>query len=248
MNPTTLALQARLWQMYGEKEHPAEWDGHVYGGGKLSQRFWEYHKAIDALDLTPDAVVLDIGGSSAATGVSLFGTVLAGALKRVIVVDPSVPAAIPAHPNVICLPELASYDGLAAIFAAHPEITHVSSVSVFEHIPHPERLGITRAVNDHFRGDTFVLTVEFHETTRFFGDQLTTRTLSEIGSALTRFVPVSIEGSPIYCENAVQSWMPVYVRLLRKFGITWGRSEQTFPIGLWRPVVLKFLRMPGSMS
>ncbi len=58
MNPRTLLLQARLWRMYGDKAYAAERDGNVYGGGKLSQRFWEYHKTIDALELTADSVVL----------------------------------------------------------------------------------------------------------------------------------------------------------------------------------------------
>ena len=244
MTSTTLSLQARLWRMYGDKAHAAEWDGHVYGGGKLSQRFWEYHKAIDALDLTADSVVLDIGGGSPKTGVSLFVKALAGNIKRVIVVDASLPAEVPEHPNVLCLSKNASQAELAAIFAAHPEITHVTSVSVFEHIPHAERMGIVRAINDHFRGDTFVLTLEFHATTLFFEEQLTTATLSELGSALTGFMPVSIEASPFYAENALRSWKPIYARVLERLGIARARREQTFPIGLWKPVLLKFVRIP----
>jgi hypothetical protein len=244
MNPTTLSLQARLWRMYGNTAYAAEWDGHVYGGGKLSQRFWEYHKTIDALELTADSVVLDIGGGSPMTGVSLFVRVLAGVINRVIVVDASVPAEIPEHPNVLCMSTNASEAELPAIFEAHPEITHVTSVSVFEHIPHSQRMGIMRAINDHFRGDTFVLTLEFHATTCFFEDQLTTATLSAVGSALTRFVPVSIEASPFYAENAMRAWKPVYARILGALGISRAGREQTPPIGLWKPVLLKFIRTP----
>jgi hypothetical protein len=247
MNDTTLALQARLWQMYGDERHPAEWDGHVYGGGKLSQRFWEYHKTIEALDLNADSVVLDIGGGSPVTGVSLLVKVLAGTIKRVIVVDASLPPDVADYPNVICIPENASYDRLASIFEAHPEITHVTSVSVFEHIPHAERIGITLAINEHFRGGAFVVTVEFHATTRFFQDQLTTKTLSDVASALTGFVLVSMEASPIFCEDAMRSWKPIYARLIDGVGTLLGRRsrEQTPPIGLWKPLLLKFLRMPA---
>jgi len=60
-------IKAALWKAYGKPAEAAEWDGNVYGDGKLSQRFWEYHQAIDLLELTPDSVVLDIGGGSPVT-------------------------------------------------------------------------------------------------------------------------------------------------------------------------------------
>jgi hypothetical protein len=245
MTSTTLALQARLWRMYGDKAHAAEWDGNVYGGGRLSQRFWEYHKTIDALDLTADSVVLDIGGGSPKTGVSLFVKVLAGVIKRVIVVDASLPPEIPEYPNVLCISKNATQPELEAIFTTHSEITHVTSVSVFEHIAQPERMGIVRGINEHFAGDTFVLTLEFHATTLFFEEQLTTRTLSDIGAALTRFVPVWIEASPFYAENAVRPWRPLYARILVRLGVSRAAREQTPPIGLWKPILLKFVRAPA---
>ncbi len=64
----TNKLKAELWKRFGSKAHPAEWDGHVYGGGKLSQRFWEYFKAVELLELDGDSVVVDIGGGSPVTG------------------------------------------------------------------------------------------------------------------------------------------------------------------------------------
>lgn len=63
----TQRLKQELWHRFGSKEHPAEWDGHVYGGGKLSQRFWEYFKAIELLSLDANSIVLDIGGGSPQT-------------------------------------------------------------------------------------------------------------------------------------------------------------------------------------
>jgi len=244
MSATTLALHARLWRMYGDERHPAEWDGRVYGGGKISQRFWEYLKTIEALDLRDDSVVLDIGGGSPKTGVSLFVKVLAGGVARVIVVDPALPSGAADDPRMVFVAAPASYERLMTVFAAYPDITHVSSVSVLEHIPPTARFEIMRAINDGFRGDTFVLTLEFHETTRYFDDQLTTASLSELAACLTRFVPVSIEASPIQAMNAFLSRTSLYTRLRARLRL--GVRSEPLPVGLWKPLMVKFVRCPDS--
>ena len=82
MTLLTEKLKAALWQAYGNLNSPAAWDGNIYGGGKLSQRFWEYHQAIELLDLTPDSVVLDIGGGSPITGAGFFTKVIAPYVKE----------------------------------------------------------------------------------------------------------------------------------------------------------------------
>src|SRR5512145_3221811 len=78
----TLSIKKNLWKLYGTVEHPAEWDGIVFGGGKISQRFWEYFTAIEMLDLDKNAVVLDIGG-----GKGFFAKVIAPFVKKVIILD-----------------------------------------------------------------------------------------------------------------------------------------------------------------
>ena len=77
MSLLTRPLKQRLWQRFGTAAHPAEWDGLVFGGGKISQRFWEYFKVIEYLDVADGARVLDIGGGSPTTGVSFFPQLLA---------------------------------------------------------------------------------------------------------------------------------------------------------------------------
>ena len=90
---TTNKLKAALWQLYGNPASPSEWDGRVCGGGKLSQCFGEYHKAIDLLELTPDAVVLDIGGGSNRAGFGFFTNIIAPFVKEVHISDPLHPKA-----------------------------------------------------------------------------------------------------------------------------------------------------------
>jgi hypothetical protein len=101
-------LKKILWQRFGSPDHPAEWDGRVYGGGKLSQRFWEYFKAVELLDLHTDAVVLDIGGGSPATGLGFFSSILAQGAKGVVIMDPEVGQARCDDPSVTLIPRYAS--------------------------------------------------------------------------------------------------------------------------------------------
>ena len=50
-------LKQELWRRYGDSSYPVEWNGHVHGGGKLSQRFWEYFKTIELLEVDAASVV-----------------------------------------------------------------------------------------------------------------------------------------------------------------------------------------------
>jgi hypothetical protein len=52
-------IKRELWKRSGTSQFPFEWDGNMYGGGKLSQRFLEYFKAVEMLDLDNDSIVLD---------------------------------------------------------------------------------------------------------------------------------------------------------------------------------------------
>lgn len=56
-----LTLQQRLWEWWGDPAHPGEWDGRE-GGGKGSQRFWEYLWALN--HLPPSTRILDVGSGS----------------------------------------------------------------------------------------------------------------------------------------------------------------------------------------
>ena len=232
----TRHLKSELWKRYGSKEHPAEWDGNVFGhmgGGKMSQRFWEYFKAIELLNLTQDSVVLDIGGGSPATGSGFLGEILAQQVKQAVVMDPHVNQPASPSKNVECIRAASTYAGLKALLEARRDLTHISCVSVFEHIEPSVREGITQAINESFTGSCFVATFEYHARVRFHEHYLTAKTVSELFAPLTRFYLDEFVASPTPCVNAFDS-QPL-LRLSRT-------PAKRGHIPLWHPVAVRFLR------
>jgi hypothetical protein len=242
MTLLTEKLKAALWQTYGDVNSPAEWDGNIYGGGKLSQRFWEYQQAIELLDLAPDSVVLDIGGGSPSTGAGFFTTVIAPYVKEVHVLDVNVGEGKSRFPNIIFHRSLGNYESLAQLLEQNPQITHIASVSVFEHIPDEIRRGITRAINEFFKGDIFVTTVEYHSRNCYFEYQLTAKTLSELFAPLDRFYPEKILQSPFFSENAYQA-VGLGRKVIRRLFPRW-RWSKFDSIPLWYPLALRFKGTP----
>jgi hypothetical protein len=235
-------IKANLWRCYGHPDFPAEWDGKVYGGGKLSQRFWEYHQAIELLELTPESVVLDIGGGSPITGAGFFTRVISPHIKEVHVLDVNIGETKGMPANIVFHRALGSFETLAKLFRENPQITHVASISVFEHIPHEVRCGMVQAINEHFTGDTFVGTLEYHARDCFFEQQLTVKTLSQLFEPLTSFYLDQICRSPVLGETAYQN-VSLGRKLLRRLGISpnrWGKKEAGVP--LWYPLAWRFCR------
>lgn len=232
----TRALKSELWKRYGSPEHPAEWDGNVFGrvgGGKMSQRFWEYFKAIELLDLTPDSVVLDIGGGSPRTGTGFFGELLAQQVKQVVIMDPNARKTSLTLENIECIPSKSTYAELKPLLATRRDLTHIACVSVLEHVPSPIREGITRAINEAFEGDCLVATFEYHAKVRFHEHYLTAQSVSELFKPLTRFYLDEFVASPTHCVNAFDS------RAL--LGLSPTIAERGH-IPLWYPVAVRFLR------
>jgi len=238
--PTETRLKQELWSRFGTREHPAEWDGFVFGGGRLSQRFWEYFKTIELMDLQPDSVVLDIGGGSFKTGLGFFSELLSTQVAKVFVLDPEIQNVTDAPPSVTLIPAYANYEELAKLFMAHPEITHVCAVSVLEHVPAGIRREIFQAIDDHFKGHSLVLTFEYHATRVFFEHQLTARTLSEMVEPLKRLYLDAFHASPVHCENAIDPCRTLKIQ--RKRNIFKRVLFGTLDTPRWYPVVLRFLR------
>lgn len=234
MTDVTRFLKRKLWERFGAPEHPAEWDGRTHGGGKLSQRYWEYFQAVEYLELTRDSVVLDIGGGSPFTGTGFLADLLALAAKRVIILDPELNASAPLPANVVGVRKLADETSLAELLRNEPGITHVSCVSVLEHVPPDVRVGMMRALNAHFTGERIVVTFEYHARSVHFDDQLTAKSTSELFMPLTKFYPDAFTASPVWAENAFD--MERLVRVRR--GVRMGRAE----IPLWYPVAVRFVR------
>lgn len=238
MTSVTANLKAALWQAYGNVNSPAEWDGNIYGGGKLSQRFWEYHQAIELLDLTSDSIVLDIGGGSPITGAGFLTTVIAPYVKEVHVLDVNVGEARNCLPNIVFHRNLGNYESLAQLLKQNPQITHIASVSVFEHIPDEIRRGMTKAINEFFQGHIFVTTLEYHARTCFFEYQLTVKTLSELFAPLDRFYPERILQSPVLGEVAYRETSFVR-KVMRRLFPGW-RASKSNGTPLWYPLALRF--------
>jgi hypothetical protein len=238
----TEKLKAALWQCYGNPAYPAEWDGKVYGGGKLSQRFWEYHQTIELLELTPDSVVLDIGGGSPVTGAGFFTRVIAPHVKAVHVMDLNIAETKETSSNIVFHRSLASYETLTKLLKENPQITHVACISVFEHIPHEVRCGMVKALNEAFTGNTFAATLEYHARDCFFEHQLTVRTLSELFEPFTNFYPDLICKSPVLGEVAYKN-VSVGRKIMRRLGISTARWGQEPGVPLWYPLALRFRRV-----
>lgn len=237
----TSQLHRELWKRFGSREYPAEWDGNNYGGGTLSQRYWEYFKTIELLELTPESVVLDIGGGSPETGIGFFASLLATAVKKVIVMDSNVRSDFQGEGNIEIVPQLSNEATLAEVFKNEPNISHVSCVSVLEHIPPDVRQSIMRGLNQGFTGRRLVFTLEFHAAQRFFEHQLTTRSLAEAMKPLVSFYPIRIEAAPVFSENAFVD-TNVWVRDERPRFRIWKRwfSRAKVQIPSWYPLAISF--------
>jgi len=242
----TEKLKAVLWQRYGNPDYPAEWDGNTYGGGKLSQRFWEYHTMIELLELTPDSVVLDIGGGSPVTGAGFFTRVIAPYVKEVHVMDVNVGESKETPSKIIFHRSLANYETLSKLFKENHQITHVACISVFEHVPPAVRCGMIKAVNDSFRGGTFVATLEYHAKECYFEHQLTARTMSELFEPFVNFYPDVFCKSPVWGEIAFRG-SSIGRRIMRRLGSVkrWGKDTE---IPLWYPLALRFRRVSESIT
>jgi hypothetical protein len=239
----TEALKAELWRRFGTKEHPSEWDGHYYGGGKLSQRYWEYSKSIEMLNLDRDSVVFDIGGGSPVTGAGFFAKLVATVARSVTILDPTIPDDAPTYSNIEYIRKFGDFATLRQILAERTEITHLVSVSVLEHVAEADRLGMFKAIDESFGGNVFVTTFEYHTVRSYFEQQLTAKTTAELFGTLTRFYPTQFEASPVLCEAAYDNEHLVRLNLKSPFA---KRNFKKAVIPQWYPVALKFVAMQPS--
>lgn len=226
----TEQLKKDLWKYFGATEYPAEWDGIVYGGGKLSQRFWEYLVTIQYLNLNSDSTLLEIGGGSPQTGYGFFSAIIKQYVNNIIILDPNLNREAKKPDNIEYVVENADYENLKTLFNNY-DITHVSCISVFEHIEDNARNEMIRAINDHFKGENFVATMEYHPKQVHFEHQLTSRTISELFSHFTNFYLREYSASPVLCENAFAK--------MQRLSLRKWRIKKTFT-PRWYPVAVKF--------
>lgn len=224
-------IHAELWRRFGDIQYPAEWDGNTFGGSRLSQRFWEYHAMARLLELEPESAVLDIGGYSQHAGGCFFADLLSKFVQSVIVVDPSASERTPATPaNIEIVREPADHDTISRLLTTR-RVSHISCISVFEHIAHDVRQGIIAAIQEHFVGFVFASTLEYDSFYSYFEQQLTSTTIGATFSGLTSMYPDVIESCPMHCENA--SALTETVK--PSFGIL------NCHVPLWKPLAVRFV-------
>lgn len=246
MLETTKEIKEDLWRKTSTVEYPSEWDA-LRGGGKLSQRFWEYFKAIELLDLSPDSVVLDIGGGSPVTGVGFFANVVSPHVKKVIILDPNIQASIKAPQGIEFIREHANAENFKQILLENPDITHVACISVFEHIKPDVREKIIENINEYYAGRVFVATYEYHSKRSFFEWQLTTKTVSDLFMPLSNFYLTDYHASPVPCVNSYMNkktvaqshWLyKIMPHAIQSFICKILDAE----VPMWYPVAVRFER------
>jgi hypothetical protein len=203
----TSQLKNELWKDYGNGL--GEWDGLVYGGGKLSQRFWEYLITIDMLNLQDNDIIVDIGGGSWTTRQSLLGHII-GRFCSTYVLDPTLDISL-AKNNEIYITELATSN---IVNNLKEKPTHIISVSVLEHMKDLDREILAEVINTMDFVKTIVFTCEYHPDKIHFDTQLTAKTLSNFITKFTNFYVDRFEASPTHCVNAINQWYPIAIKLV----------------------------------
>ena len=205
-------MKRELWRRFGNSRFPAEWDGTIHGGGKLSQRYWEYFIAIDMLKLKNDSILLDIGGFSKDTNNCFFTKLVSKYLKKVYIIDPNGRGATE---KIAVISKPANRKTLQTIIAKY-KITHISCISVLEHVEPKDAVEIITGINETFSGP-IVFTYEFHAARCFFEHQLTAKTTHQIFKHFTNFYPTEFQRSPVYAEDGYDLCMPRWCPVAIKF-------------------------------
>ena len=180
----------------------------------ITQRFWEYFITIKMLDLTEDSVLIDIGGGCPTTGKASFAEVVKKYIKQVVVIDENVKQY--EDDSIIFIKENASYELLKDLFDTYSP-THVSCISVLEHISNDIRKSIIQSINDNFKGDVIGFTMEFHPIEYFFHYQLTAESMSEFCNLFTNFYLSDMQKTPIHATNAFEDNIPLWYPISLKF-------------------------------
>lgn len=177
-------LKQLLWERWGNAQYPAEWDGRDGGGGKGSQRFWEYLWAVHQLG---DGLksVLDVGAGSHA----FFANLLRAANIHAEAVDPELEAT-----------ELWMHKTRLEDFSEFGRFNWTTCISVLEHID--DKVAFCRALDRC--GGPIVLTFEYGE------ECVDNKSLTQCLAAFQRHHITRMEACPVYAENSSPlKWRPV---------------------------------------
>ena len=193
-------IKKGLWEMWGKPEYPAEWDGSNFGGGKCSQRYWEYLFVINNFpdNLDKYSVILDIG-----SGENKFFPTLIRKHCRCIAVDPDL---IPTNKDDINR----VFDSEIVSSISKGKIDVVTCISVLEHIEDQVEFMTTLDLIN----TPAIITFEFGSTPPAFDYQLTAMKMYSFCRAIKNHYVSRMERSPVLADNSNGHWYPVGLVLL----------------------------------
>ena len=204
------ALLKKLWDVWGTLGWESEWDGRKLGGGKLSQRFWEYFWIIKQADFGPNSVVLDVGSGSTL----FFPKLISKFVAEVVAYDPESPVVKDASITVI--QEI--FNGKNIRMRPY---THICCISVMEHVQDIVKPDIIRAM-DSFPVPVF-MTFELGAN-RYKEQFLTMPVLSKMVSYFKKHYCAEMETCPVWSEDS----SPLHIQ-------SDGGGSITNLSPLWRP-------------
>lgn len=201
------ALKQLLWKRWGSNEFPAEWDGIRFGGGKGSQRYWEYLWVVDQLDGN-ERKILDVGAGENA----FLPRLLANAFEQVEAVDPALPTEDARNHRM----------DLGAWISQNPsrvgEFDCVTCVSVIEHLQNPNELFSALA---HFAKAKILITLELGYEPPAFSYQLTMHKIYAGLNCFDSHYLTRLENCPVWADNSNNGhWRPFGLSLLPKLNTT----------------------------
>jgi|SRR6185295_491275 len=196
-------LKSLLWDRWGTAEYPAEWDGQHYGGGRGSQRFWEYLWVIDQLS-GHERHVIDVGA-----GPNLFLPKLLGeAFPRVEAVDPELRVRDARHHPCDLRGWVDRYPSEVS------RVDCVTCVSVVEHVQDPGMIFTDLA---RFVNAKLIVTLELGFDPPGFEYQLTLRKLYAGLKCFESHYLSRMETCPVWADNSKGGyWKPFGMVLLPK--------------------------------
>lgn len=190
-------IKKDLWRIWGTANHPAEWDGFVFGGGRCSQRFWEYLFVIDNLpeNLSEKSIILDIG-----SGITKFLPILLRRHCRCLSFDPFI-----AKDHEDDILDSFRRESLPLLDEYAKEIEAVTCVSVLEHIPDQEKFIATLDLVK----SPVIITFEFGSNPPAFEYQLTMQRIYSFTKEIKNHYVSRIEESPVLADNSIGHWRPL---------------------------------------
>ena len=196
-------IKKSLWEMWGSRELPAEWDGKINGGGKGGQRFWEYFWVLDNLDYLRIDRLLDVGAGN----LLFFPKLISSVCEDIWAIDPDI--------NESCTNNQILKTNLSGFIEKHEDLTFdiITCISVLEHMPEQEQISFCADL-DRFTGSTIILTFEFGKHPSAWNYQLNIFSVYKCLNEFKNHYMNKIEQCPVWCENSNNGyWRPLGIVL-----------------------------------